>query len=98
MVQLAGRERRRRLDLGMVGEALAGKGISAKQPPSPFDEIEPAGADGKRFLMQPGIGGKPLADRPPGVTGEVVIDQVELTDRAGKEQQCERDQETEYSE
>jgi hypothetical protein len=46
MVQLAGRNRRRRLDLGMVGEALPRKGIPPKDPPPSFDEIEPAGTFG----------------------------------------------------
>jgi hypothetical protein len=38
MVELVGRERRRRLDLGMVGEALPRKGMPSKDPPPTFSE------------------------------------------------------------
>jgi hypothetical protein len=46
MVQLAGSERSRRLDLRAVGEALAGKGIPSKDPPPLLNQIETAGAFG----------------------------------------------------
>lgn len=81
MVQLAGRNRRRRLDLGMVGEALPRKGIPPKDPPPSFDEIEPAGTFGGWFDVHSGMGGQPLLDGTTGMAGKVVGDQVEVAGR-----------------
>lgn len=80
-IELTGRQVGGRLDLPVIRETLARKGIAAKQPPPPFDEIEPAGAGWHRFLMHPGMLSEPLPDRTTGVAGEIVVDQVEISIR-----------------
>src|SRR5947209_9803802 len=77
-IELPGGECRGSLNLGVIGEALASKGIPPEESPPPLYKIEPARADGKWLLMQAGMLPQPLPNRPAGVTGEIVVDQVEV--------------------
>jgi len=77
-IELAGGEVGGGLDLPVIGEALSCKGIPPEQPPPALDKVEPAGAGRHGFLMHAGMLTQPLTDWPAGVTGEVVVDQVEV--------------------
>src|SRR5690242_644603 len=59
-VELLRSDLRRVLDLGMIGEALAGEGVVPEQAPPRFLEIEPAGALGDEHGMRAGMGRQPL--------------------------------------
>ena len=81
-VELTGGEVSGGLNLRMIREALAGEGIPPEEAPPAFDEVQPAGAGGNGVLMDTGMGGEPLPDGTTGVAGQVVVDEVEVTDLA----------------
>ena len=80
-VELTGGEVSGGLNLRMIRETLAGEGIPPEEAPPAFDEVQPAGAGGNGVLMDTGMGGEPLPDGTTGVAGQVVVDEVEVTDR-----------------
>lgn len=80
-VELAGGKVGGCLNLMVVREALAGKGIPPEDSPPSFNEIEPAGAGWHRLLMDAGMLMQPLPDRSTGMTREIVVDQIQVAFR-----------------
>jgi len=68
-----------RLDLGVVGKALLGKGMAPEDAPPPLNQIEPAGVCGGWCNVDAEMGCQPFLDGRARVTGEVISDQVEVS-------------------
>jgi hypothetical protein len=76
-------------DAGGVGDILGvghrdpGEGCAAEEPPPPFDEVEPGGADRNEGVLDPRVGREPLPDRSTQVASQMVGDQEEIAARLG---------------
>src|SRR5215203_5394949 len=73
-VELAGSDLGGVVELGMVGEALAGKSFAAEQAPPGFLQIEPGGALGNEDLLYSRMRRQPFLNRRALMTREIVAD------------------------
>src|SRR5262249_55228945 len=68
---------RRQVDRVGVGTGRAGERLAAEEPPPAFPQVERRGARGEGNGVDPWREPPPLLDRPAGMAGESVADQVE---------------------
>src|SRR5258708_39801096 len=59
----------------VIGEVLAREGFAPKDPPPPFNQIEPGGAHRNGDWVHAWVRGEPVLDGATGVTREVIRDQ-----------------------
>src|SRR5262249_12983401 len=85
-VEMLGRHARRQVDLLGIGEGLAGEGLPAEEAPPAFLQVEPTGPRGEGDGVDARMLPQPLLDRPAGMAGEVVADQVQLALGIGRVQ------------
>ncbi len=67
----------------VIGEVLAREGFAPKDPPPPFNQIEPGGAHRKGDWVHAWVRGEPVLDRATGVTRAGIRDQLQVTGRVG---------------
>src|SRR5215212_11233365 len=70
-IQLGRGDPRGEGDLAGVGEALAGQGLAAEQPPPALLQVQPARLLGDEHLLEPRMASQPLARGHTGVAGQV---------------------------
>ncbi|MDP9868990.1 hypothetical protein J2S55_008256 [Streptosporangium brasiliense] len=73
-VELGGGESDRVGDLGGVGEGLPGERGPAQQSPPALGQVQPAGPDRDEHLADPRMTGRPSADPPAEMAGQIVGD------------------------
>ena len=67
----------------IIGQRLSRKGFAPEDPPPALNEIEPRRSHRNEGVLDAGMGFEPLPDRPAGVAGEVIGNQVEVARRVG---------------
>src|SRR5258707_12577818 len=66
-----------------IGEVLAREGVTPKEGPPAFDQVEPGGAHWDGDWVHPRVRGKPVLDGQTAVTREVIGDQIQVSGRVG---------------
>ncbi len=66
------------VDLLGIAEVLPREGVPAEQAPPAFLQVQPARAGGQGHLFDAGVCAQPLPDRPAGVAGEVIHDEIQV--------------------
>ena len=68
-------------NIAVISQGLSGKGFTPEDAPPSLNHIQPRRSDRNEGVLDAGMGFQPLPDRPTGMTGEVVGNQVEVSRR-----------------
>jgi len=67
----------------IIGQRLSCEGFAPEDPPPALDQIQPRRSHWNEGVLNAGMGVEPFPDRPAGVAGQVVGDQVQVPARIG---------------